>query len=121
MLPRFDGVTTRIFLLTASMVIVAADSPIKANADGTKLEPKSSKNVIVYYEPGRFGGWPANNGIWHWGKEILVGFELGYYQAKETTHSYNRDKPKRNVLARSLDGGETWHIEATIWEAPGKR
>jgi hypothetical protein len=22
-----------------------------------------ARNVIVYYEPGRFAGWPANNGV----------------------------------------------------------
>lgn len=39
------------------------------------------QNVIVYQEPGRFGGWPANHGIWSWGNEILVGFERAYYQS----------------------------------------
>ena len=33
---------------------------------------------IVYRAAGRFGGWPANNGIWAWGNEIVVGFTLGY-------------------------------------------
>jgi hypothetical protein len=36
-------------------------------------------NVIVYKEAGRFCGWPANNGGWNWGDEILVGFALGYF------------------------------------------
>ena len=27
---------------------------------------------FVYKEPGRFAGWPANGGIWHWGDEILL-------------------------------------------------
>ena len=26
----------------------------------------------VYFEPGRYGGWPANYGIWSWGDEIVV-------------------------------------------------
>jgi len=40
--------------------------------------PQVIKNVVVYQEPGRFGGWPANNGIWAWGDEIVVGFMQGY-------------------------------------------
>lgn len=71
----------------------------------------AGKNVIVYSEPGRFCGWPANNGIWSWGNEILVGFELGYYKASREGHSIDRHKPQKNVLARSLDGGETWKME----------
>ena len=31
-------------------------------------------HVKVYCEAGRFGGWPANHGIWSWGNEILVGY-----------------------------------------------
>jgi len=69
------------------------------------------KNVIVYKEPGRFCGWPANYGMWHWGNEILVGFKLGYYQAKEDGHSYDREKPVVLAMARSTDGGQTWHFE----------
>ena len=38
------------------------------------------QNVDVYRVPGRFGGWPANHGIWSWGDEILVGFGAGYYK-----------------------------------------
>ena len=69
------------------------------------------QNVIVYYEPGRFAGWPANNGVWSWGDEILVGFHAGYYESSEDSHSIARDKPHRKLVARSLDGGETWNIE----------
>ena len=38
------------------------------------------KNVMVYKEPGRFGGWPANHGIWSWGNEIVVGFSAAYFK-----------------------------------------
>jgi len=69
------------------------------------------KHVIVYKQPGRFCGWPANNGIWSWGNEIVVGFHLGYYKASENHHSIARDKPNERVLARSLDGGENWKLE----------
>ncbi len=71
----------------------------------------SARNVIVYKEPGRFGGWPANHGIWSWGDEILVGFEAGYFRNNERGHAIDYAKPAEHVLARSLDGGETWSIE----------
>lgn len=70
------------------------------------------RHVKIYYEPGRFGGWPANHGIWAWGDEILVGFSRGYYKdLGPDRHHIDRDKPEEHLLARSLDGGETWTIE----------
>lgn len=72
----------------------------------------TAKDVIVYYEPGRFAGWPANNGAWSWGDEIVVGFSRGYYKENDSGHSVDRDKESRTSLARSLDGGETWQLES---------
>ncbi len=69
------------------------------------------KNVIVYQQAGRYAGWPANHGIWHWGNEIVVGFEAGYFKYSDTRHSIDWDRPAEHLLARSLDGGETWRIE----------
>jgi len=66
------------------------------------------KNVIVYGGPGRFCGWPANNGVWQWGNEILVGFSCGRYVDKS---GHNYSPPSRSLLARSTDGGETWTME----------
>jgi len=68
-------------------------------------------NVVVFEQEGRFGGWPANHGIWSWGDEILVGFEVGYFKASERGHSIDYSRPAEHVLARSLDGGQTWKIE----------
>lgn len=69
------------------------------------------KNVVIYNEPGRFAGWPANNGIWSWDDEIVVGFTLGYYKDKGGGHPIDPDRPSIPQQARSLDGGETWTIE----------
>jgi hypothetical protein len=69
------------------------------------------RHVVVYKEDGRFGGWPANHGIWIWENEILVGFSRGYYKDLGNSHHIDRDKPEEYVLARSLDGGLTWKIE----------
>src|SRR5437762_7639263 len=68
------------------------------------------RHVKIYAEPGRFGGWPANHGVWAWGDEILVGFSLGYYQVREG-HHIDHDRPEEHVLARSRDGGKTWKLE----------
>lgn len=69
------------------------------------------KHVVVCKESGRFAGWPANNGIWNWGDEIVVGFTLGYYKDQGGGHPIDRDRPVVPRQARSLDGGETWTIE----------
>lgn len=73
---------------------------------------QDAKHVVVYLEKGRFGGWPANHGIWIWGNEIVVGFSRGYYKdLGPERHNIDREKPEEHVLARSTDGGETWAIE----------
>jgi hypothetical protein len=69
------------------------------------------RHVTVYAVPGRFGGWPANHGIWSWNDEILVGFSAGYYKNLGPRHHIDRDQPEEHLLARSRDGGETWTIE----------
>jgi len=69
-----------------------------------------AQHVQVYYRPGRFGGWPANHGIWSWGNEILVGFTDGLYKDLGERHNIDREAPEIHYLARSLDGGVTWQI-----------
>jgi hypothetical protein len=70
------------------------------------------RHVIVYQEPGRFGGWPANHGVWSWGDEILVGFCAAHYLDRGPDgHAVDPAKPEEHLLARSRDGGETWTIE----------
>ncbi|MBM3727938.1 MAG: exo-alpha-sialidase [Acidobacteria bacterium] len=72
----------------------------------------TSENIVVYREAGRFGGWPANHGIWHWGNEILAGFSAAWWQQRPPDrHQMDGSKPEEPRLARSLDGGRTWKIE----------
>jgi hypothetical protein len=71
----------------------------------------SAENVVVYQESGKFCAWPANEGIWSWGDEILVGFNIGVYKYNPDGHSIDSDYPTSTVQARSLDGGLTWQIE----------
>ena len=74
-------------------------------------QPGPIKNVIVYDDPERYAGWPANGGIWVWGNEIVVGFYIGYYKEGPGSYPIDRDKPQVMRQARSLDGGETWTLE----------
>ena len=82
-------------------------------ADGAGiLPPRVVEHVPVYALDGRFGGWPANHGIWIWGNEIVVGFSAGYYKdLGPGIHAIDRQKPEYHLLARSLDGGHSWSIE----------
>ena len=75
------------------------------------------KHVDVYKEPGRFGGWPANHGIWSWGNEIVVGFSAGYYKdLGPTRHHIDRKRPEEHLLARSRDGGGTEDRPRSAWQ-----
>lgn len=76
-----------------------------------QLRPTDIQHIKVYSEPNRFGGWPANHGIWSWENEILVGFSEGAYKdLGPDRHHIDREKPERHFLARSKDGGHTWQI-----------
>ncbi len=75
------------------------------------------RHVKVFSQPGRFGGWPANHGVWSWtngdgSDEILVGFSKGYHKdLGPDRHAIDRERAEEHLLARSIDGGETWTIE----------
>jgi len=73
---------------------------------------ESMEHIVVYREPGRFAGWPANNGIWSWGDEIVVGFVEGRFKfVSPFDHPIDSAEPETTRFARSLDGGRTWSIE----------
>jgi hypothetical protein len=92
--------------LTRFIVIACGFASAAPGAD-QKVE-----HIDVYREAGRFGGWPANHGLWSWGDEILVGFSIGYHKnLGPEFHNIDRQRPEEHVLARSLDGGRTWSIE----------
>ena len=69
------------------------------------------KHLLVHSRPGMFYGWPANNGIWSWGNEIVVGFTEAHYLENSQGHSQDESRPRRSLVARSMDGGETWSTE----------
>ncbi len=92
--------------LTCALLVMNAGSATAQRV------PQLIKQVTVFREDGRFAGWPANHGAWSWGNEMLVGFEVGYFhRISKDEHAIDYDRPAEHVLARSLDGGETWHLE----------
>ncbi len=79
------------------------------------------RQVTIFREPGRFGGWPANYGMWHWGDEIVLGFTVGMHKTVARGHAIDKSRPVTNMQARSLDRGATWAIEAFQGTRPGGR
>lgn len=76
------------------------------------LQGQEVKHIQIFREEGRFGGWPANHGIWRWGDEILVGFSAAWYKKMPgDRHQMDGSKPEEPQLARTMDGGETWRVE----------
>jgi hypothetical protein len=79
---------------------------------GLAQSPIAPQHVSVWREANRYGGWPANHGIWIWGSEILVGFSAGHMKLGDPNrHPIDRERAEEHLLARSLDGGQSWKIE----------
>lgn len=87
--------------------IVGCFSSLSCSKDSDTV----GRHVAVWKQEGRYGGWPANYGIWSWGNEIVVGFEVGYFKVVPDRHYIDPEKPSVPMQARSKDGGETWIIE----------
>jgi len=75
-------------------------------------KPVGVDNRVVFYDAVTFAGWPANEGSWAWGDEVLVCFNTAPYEEKTDTHSHKSGERLRTTFARSLDGGKTWTVEA---------
>ena len=83
-----------------------------ACASSARAQAATPEHVTVWREPGRYGGWPANHGMWSWGDEILVGFTAGVLKTGDPMrHPIDRSAGEQHVLSRSLDGGRTWRLE----------
>ena len=70
-----------------------------------------AEHHIVFSDPDLFAGWPANEGFWQWGDEMLVGFNVTAYEETASGHNTVPGAYQWVNFARSLDGGETWSIE----------
>lgn len=98
------------FLTGASLVFLlsACAQPAKVQS-ATESNIPNVTHVKVFYEQGKFGGWPANWGMWNWGNEILVGYTMANH--KDTTgHNYDVNTAITK-FSRSKDGGKTWTME----------
>ena len=85
--PRRYAVSMRMFTAVLALVCCAVSAV-------AERQPKVIENVTVWEEPGRFGGWPANHGIWSWGNEILVGFSAAYFKGGDLNHHLvDKDRP----------------------------
>lgn len=103
--PKYNKISIVIYI-----ILFFLSSCENKNAVKTISKEKEIKHSIVFYEEGRFAGWPANHGIWIWDNEILVGFVEAAHMDSEGFHTYDRSTAT-NKYARSRDGGETWTIE----------
>jgi len=110
---------TQLIVLIALAVIFNCSSP--------KQQPTDFIHYIVAIEKDKFHGWPANNGAWSWGDEILVGFTQADYKVRD---GHNLEGIQESKLARSMDGGETWEVfdpenflddENIKWRPSGKK
>src|SRR5262249_32627414 len=75
------------------------------------VSARSVTNVTVYSEPGRYGGWPANHGIWSWGNEIVVGFTDATFAVQPDGEVVDGKALFYDRQARSTNGGPTWTVE----------
>ena len=91
-------------VLVASLFMISCAANEEAASSSNPIQ-----HVTVFQEDGRFAGWPANNGMWNWGNEILVGFVLADHQEKQG-HTYDA-ATSHYKYARSRDGGLTWSTE----------
>lgn len=79
-------------------------------------------HVDAWREAGRYGGWPANHGIWHWDDEIVCGCTQGRLrQGDPNRHPIDRTAGETHALLRSRDGGRTWSSEAPAALVPPAR
>ncbi|QDU80942.1 BNR/Asp-box repeat protein [Polystyrenella longa] len=92
------------------LVFVTLLGTLPASLFGEESKPQASLNVehrIAAIESGRFHGWPANNGVWQWGNDILVGYTQGDFEVKD---GHNISGRQDSLLSFSDDGGETWEM-----------
>jgi hypothetical protein len=79
------------------------------------------EHVTVYRRPGRFAGWPANYGMWSWGREMVVLLSEGAFLDADKTHKIDDRQPVRVLQGRSLDDGRTWAVEPFTGATPKGR
>lgn len=116
----------RAFLTTSAAAMAASTLPSSAHAQQPAppapaappqprplpLPANGLEHVDVWRQPGHYGGWPANHGMWIWRNEIAVGLSDGQLKLGDPErHPIDRTKPERHLIARSGNGGRHWAVE----------
>lgn len=118
---RHSGPAAALLLAAAAIPLQGDGRPAQApvNAARPAADP-SPVHAVVARAPGRYGGWPANHGIWTWGEEILFGFSWGHMRpgGADAGHPIDRQRPEEHMLARSLDAGRSWTLEKAAGLTP---
>ncbi len=96
--------TSLLNVLAALFLLLWLGREARAQSPEIKAE-----HHVVYHRPDEFAGWPANEGLWSWGDEILVGFNVAKFEERGDKHSFTGRQGI--AFARSLDGGVTWTVE----------
>lgn len=86
-------------------LLVAVTAPFLCGSFVGAEPPADLEHKIAAIEKDRFHGWPANNGVWQWGDEILVGYTQGDVTVGQ---GHNITGRQDSLFSRSTDGGETW-------------
>ena len=84
-------------------------------------DAKIVEHAVVYQKSGRYGGWPANYGMWAWEDEIVLVFTEGTFSNTPSGHKRDRSQPFVTMQGRSLDGGRTWTTESFVGKTPKGR
>lgn len=98
-----------LFQLRLCLLLIACNTLVAgacfSEETARDAESSSVEHSIAAIAPDRFHGWPANNGVWQWGNEILVGFTQGDFVVQRGHNIAGRED---SLLSRSTDGGRTW-------------
>ena len=100
----------KIFYTAILLIFSVLSCTNSSSTDSETTEFVNIEHGIVFHQDGKYGGWPANNGIWIWDNEILVGFVEADYKSTDGLHTYDVASA-RHKYARSKDGGKTWAYE----------
>lgn len=94
-------------VLISRLLSLALLGTVVLISPGMAQQPADIRHVVAAIEKDRFHGWPANNGAWQWGDELLVGFTQGDY---DSVDGHNIKGIEESKFARSRDGGESWEM-----------
>lgn len=111
---RFERSLTHLIFFMRLFLLASVSTLITFHFNTSYAQPsnqlkhvKGAEHSIIYYQEGRFAGWPANCGAFIFDNgEIVTGFINASFKI---TNSHNAEGPFLNWLARSSDGGKNWN------------